>query len=107
MSKRPHSGAFAKAAMDRFDSDDDETEAGTAIDSIVAKRLLSIIERIENLEEEKVAITADIKDIYQEAKSAGFDVPVIRTIVKLRKMEPAAVEEHEMLLDMYRRALGM
>ena len=82
---------------------DDDTQVG----GIAADRLRSIIERIERLEEEKKALSSDIKDIYSESKSAGFDVKVIRQIVRLRKQEPAEVEEQETLLDLYRRALGM
>lgn len=74
---------------------------------IAADRLRSIIERIERLEEERRALANDIKDIYAEAKSAGFDVKVIRQVIKLRKQEPAEVEEQETLLDLYKRALGM
>ena len=67
----------------------------------------SIVERIERLEEERKALGSDIKDIYSEAKSAGFDIKVLRTIIRLRKQEPADVEEQETLLDLYRQALGM
>jgi uncharacterized protein (UPF0335 family) len=74
---------------------------------IAADRLRSIVDRIERLEEERKALGSDIKDIYAEAKSAGFDVKVIRTIIRIRKQEPAEVEEQETLLDVYRRALGM
>ena len=74
---------------------------------IAADRLRSIIERVERLEEERKALAGDIKDIFSEAKSAGFDVKIIKQILKLRKMEPAQVEEQETLLDIYRRALGM
>jgi uncharacterized protein (UPF0335 family) len=66
-----------------------------------------MIERIERLNEEKSALTSDKKDIYAESKSAGFDPSVIRKLVAIRKQEPAAVEESEILLDVYRRALGM
>ena len=88
-------------------------DAGEAVDDdpqvggIAADRLRSIIERIERLEEERKALGSDIKDIYSEAKSAGFDVKVIRAIIRIRKQEPADVEEQESLLDVYRRALGM
>ncbi len=75
--------------------------------NIAADRLRSIIERVERLEEEKKALSSDIKDIFAEAKSAGFDVKVIRQIIRIRKQEPAEVEEQETLLDVYRRALGM
>ena len=74
---------------------------------IAADRLRSLIERIERLEEERKALGSDIKDIYSEAKSAGFDVKVIRQLISIRKKEPAEVEEQESLLDVYRRALGM
>jgi uncharacterized protein (UPF0335 family) len=76
-------------------------------ETVAADRLRSLIERIERLEEERVALGSDIKDLYIEAKSAGFDPKVIRTVVKLRKQDSADVEEHEALLDVYRRALGM
>jgi uncharacterized protein (UPF0335 family) len=75
--------------------------------NIAADRLRSIIERTERLEEERKAIGSDIKDLMAEAKSAGFDVAVIRMLLKVRKQEPADVEEKETLLDVYRRALGM
>lgn len=74
---------------------------------IAADRLRSLVERIERLEEERKALANDIKDIYAEAKSAGFDVKVLRQLIRIRKQEPAEVEEQETLLDVYRRALGM
>lgn len=70
-------------------------------------RLRSLVERIERMEEERKAISSDIKDIYAEAKSAGFDVKVLRQLIRIRKLEAAEVEEQETMLDMYRRALGM
>lgn len=77
------------------------------VGGIAADRLRSIIERIERLEEERRALGDDIKDILAEGKSAGFDVKVIRQVLRIRKQEPADVEEQETLLDLYRRALGM
>ncbi len=82
-------------------------DTDTAVGGIAADRLRSIIERVERLEEERKALAGDIKDIFTEAKSAGFDVKVIRQIIRLRKLEPAEVEEQETLLDIYRRALGI
>lgn len=73
---------------------------------ISADRLRSLVERIERLEEERKAISSDIKDIYAEAKSAGFDVKVMRQLIRIRKLDPAEVEEAEALLATYRRALG-
>ncbi|HTW26134.1 MAG TPA: DUF2312 domain-containing protein [Acetobacteraceae bacterium] len=81
--------------------------ASAEVGGIAADRLRSIIERIERLEEERRGLAGDIKDIFAEAKSAGFDVKVVRQIIRLRRQEPAEVEEQETLLDLYRRALGM
>jgi uncharacterized protein (UPF0335 family) len=74
---------------------------------IAGERLRSLVERIERLEEERKALAGDIKDIYAEAKSAGFDTKVLRQLIRVRKQEAAEVEEQEVLLDTYRRALGM
>ena len=90
-------------SADNFETD----ESSAAVGGIAADRLRSIIERVERLEEERKALAGDIKDIYTEAKSAGFDTKVIRQIIRQRKQEPAEVEEQETLLAIYRRALGM
>lgn len=79
----------------------------TEVGGIAADQLRSLVERVERLEEEKKALSSDIKDIMAEAKSAGFDVKVIRQVIRIRKQEPAEVEEMETLLDLYRRAMGM
>lgn len=76
-------------------------------DGIAADRLRSLVERIERLQEERKALGSDIKDIFEEAKSAGFDVKALRQIIRMRTWEPARLEEHETLVDIYRRALGM
>lgn len=73
---------------------------------IAADRLRSIVGRIERLEEERRTLSEDIKDIYSEAKSAGFDVKALRQVVRDRRKEAAELEEHETLVDVYRRALG-
>lgn len=74
---------------------------------IAGDRLKSFIERIERLEEEKAALAGDIKEVYSEAKSAGFETKIMRQIVRLRKMESHDREEQEQLLDLYMRAIGM
>ncbi len=79
----------------------------TKVGGIAGDRLRSLIDRIERLEEERKALGNDIKDIYAEAKSAGFDVKVLRQLIRIRKQEPADVEEQETLLDLYKRAIGM
>ena len=77
-------------------------------DGAVARdRLRSFIERIERLEEEKAALMADIREVYAEAKSAGFDPKVMRKVVGLRKMDENDRQEEVHLLDTYLAALGM
>lgn len=80
---------------------------GQNVGGIAATRLRSLVERIERLHEERKSLSNDISDIYSEAKGAGFDVKVIRALIRVRAQEPAEVEEQETLLDVYRRALGM
>src|SRR6266567_1985829 len=72
-----------------------------------AGQLRSFIERVENLEAEKGALAADITEIYAEAKDQGFDTKVMRAIVKLRKMEASERAEYEVVLELYKSALGM
>jgi len=74
---------------------------------IAADRLRSFLDRIERLEEEKAGLTADIREVYAEAKGSGFDTKVMRQIVRLRKMDSADRQEQEALLDVYRRAIGL
>ena len=77
------------------------------VGGIANDRLRSLIERIEKLEEDKKEIATDIREVFAEAKSAGFDVKVMRAILKLRKMNAADRDEQEFLLDTYRKALDM
>lgn len=78
-----------------------------AIQEVAADRLRSFIERVERLEEEKAALAADIREVYAEAKSTGFDPKIMRMIVKLRKMDREDRVEQEHLLELYRRALDL
>ena len=95
------------ADADTLDNMGKDDAPDSPVGGVAADRLRSLIERIERLEEERKALGSDIKDIYAEAKSAGFDVKVLRQLISMRKKEPAEVEEQETLLDVYRRALGM
>lgn len=83
------------------------TEEEIKSGGIAADRLRSLVERIERLEEERKALSSDMKDVFAEAKSAGFDPKVLRELIRIRKLEAAEVEEQETMLDIYRRALGM
>ena len=70
-------------------------------------QLKAFIERVERLEEEKKAISDDIRDVYAEAKANGFDVKALRTIVRLRKQEATERQEQQLILETYMHALGM
>lgn len=72
-----------------------------------AGQLRSLIERVEKLEEEKSALTADIREVFAEAKGMGFDTKIMRQVIRLRKLETADPQESEAILDLYLSALGM
>jgi uncharacterized protein (UPF0335 family) len=76
-------------------------------ESIAADELRLLIERIERLEEEKKGIADDIRDVYSEAKSRGYDAKIMRQIVRLRKMETHDRQEMEAILDTYKAALNL
>src|SRR5687768_3359076 len=84
------------------DSAPDQTLAGSAKD-----HLRAFVERIERLEEEKAALAEDIREVYAEAKSSGFDAKAIRAIVRMRKQPDNERMEQEALLATYMHALGM
>jgi uncharacterized protein (UPF0335 family) len=71
-----------------------------------AGRLRTIIERIERLEQDKAAISADLKEVYSEAKGEGFDVKILRKVVSIRKKDKVKREEEEALIDLYLSAIG-
>lgn len=72
-----------------------------------AGQLKSLVERVERLEEEKDALTTDIREVYAEAKGHGFDTRVVRQVIRVRKMDKADRQEQESILDLYMSALGM
>lgn len=76
-------------------------------EAVAADELRLLIERVERLEEEKKSISDDIKDVYGEAKSRGYDTKIMKQIVRLRKMEKHARDEADAILDTYRAALGI
>lgn len=77
------------------------------VGGIETTKLKSYIERIERLEEEKAGLSSDMRDIFAEAKSNGFDTKTMRQVLKLRKMKVNERTEAEYMLDLYKRALGM
>lgn len=85
----------------------EDDQNNSQIGGIAAEALRQFVERIERLEEEKKALAADIKDVYGQAKSQGFDTKIIRKLIALRRMEDQEREEIDQLLDLYKAALGM
>ena len=79
----------------------------TEVGGIAGDQLRAYIERIEPLEEEKAALAADVREVFAEAKGNGFDVKIMRQVLRLRKMDGDDRAEEEALLDIYKRAIGM
>jgi uncharacterized protein (UPF0335 family) len=88
----------------------DATPASTtrAADSggVAGERLRSFVQRIERLEEDKAALTQDLREVYAEAKGEGFDTKVLRKLIGLRKRDPRQRREEDELLELYLAALG-
>lgn len=75
--------------------------------SFAKDQLKAIVERIERLEEEKKAISEDVRDVYAEAKGNGYDVKALRTIIRMRRQDASEREEQEAILETYMHAMGM
>lgn len=84
----------------------DDSSSLDFLNTTAQTRLKTIIERIERLEEDKAAVAADIKEVFAEAKGEGFDVKILRKVVRLRKQDQAKRLEEEALLDLYLSAIG-
>lgn len=83
------------------------SEVETEIGGVDKNRLKSLLERIEHMEEEKKSIQDDIKDIYAEAKGAGFDTKALKQLVKMRKKSKAERDEEELIYQTYAKAVGL
>ncbi len=81
--------------------------ADIAETGVAAQELQQFVERIERLEEEKKAISDDIRDVYAEMKGRGFDVKAVRQIIKIRKQDHSERKELEAILELYMSALNM
>ncbi len=84
----------------------DDSSSIDVLNATAQTRLKTIIERIERLEEDKAAVANDIKEVFAEAKGEGFDVKILRKVVRLRKQDKAKRMEEEALLDLYLSAIG-
>ena len=95
---------MAKSNVKSFPTDNDgEKDVG----GVAGKRLKSLLERVERLEEEKSALAEDIKEVYAEAKGTGFEPRIMRRIIKLRKMDVEKRREEDELMELYKAAIGM
>lgn len=83
------------------------SDASTSSEHVNAGHLRAFIERIENLEEKKFELAGDLKAVYGEAQGTGFDVKIIRKIVKIRKQDRDKRREEEEILGLYLSALGI
>lgn len=103
----------SKKKKSREDDEDDDTPGighnskGRNVGGVAGGRLVSLIERIERLEEEKAGLADDIRDIYAEAKSAGFETKIVRQVIKIRKMDAQKRREQDELLELYLAAIGI
>jgi uncharacterized protein (UPF0335 family) len=84
----------------------DDSSSLDVLNTAAQTRLKTIIERVDRLEEEKAGIANDIKEVFAEAKGEGFDVKILRKVVRLRKQDKAKRQEEEALLDLYLSAIG-
>jgi len=84
----------------------DGAAALDTIDTTAQGKLKSLIERIERLEEDKAAVSTDLKEVYAEAKGEGVDTKIVRKVVRLRKQDKAKRQEEEALIDLYISAIG-
>jgi uncharacterized protein (UPF0335 family) len=101
---------MALDAPERLDSKPDTGKTGTSkpeTGGIAGEHLRAFVDRIERLEEEKRALSSDIKDIYAEAKGSGFDVKILRKLISVRRLEAQEREEMDELLTLYMHAIGM
>ena len=87
----------------------DDASAHETLDTLNAAaqgKLKSLVERIERLEEDRKAVSSDLREVYSEAKGEGFDAKILRKVVRLRALDSARRQEEEALIDLYVAAIG-
>jgi uncharacterized protein (UPF0335 family) len=82
-------------------------EHSSSVEVIAVDKLKNFVERVEKLEEQKTALAEDIKEVYRESKYHGFDIGIMKKVIKMRSMESGKLQEQEQLLDLYKEALGL
>ncbi len=84
----------------------DDASSIETLNTSAQGKLKSLIERIERLEEDKAAVSADLKEVFAEAKGEGFDTKIMRKVIRIRKQDTAQRQEEEALIDLYISAIG-
>ena len=84
----------------------DDSSSIDVLNTTAQTQLKTIVERIERLEEDKAAVMADLKEVFAEAKGNGFDVKILRKVIRIRKQDRAKRQEEEAILDLYLSAIG-
>ena len=84
----------------------DDASSIDTLNASAQTQLRTVIERIERLEEDKAAVMADLKEVFAEAKGNGFDVKILRKVIRIRKQDRAKRQEEEAILDLYLSAIG-
>ncbi len=85
---------------------DQKTDLNTSITDATRSQLRAFVQRIERLEEDKLTIMEDMKEVYAEAKANGYDVKILKQVIRLRKIDRADRQEQEALLELYLDAIG-
>lgn len=97
---------MADDASAAFDAEGSSFSGSDVISGAAAGRLKSFVERLERLEEDKAAIAEDMKGVFAEAKGEGYDVKILRKVIRLRKQDRAKRQEEDAILELYMDALG-
>jgi uncharacterized protein (UPF0335 family) len=84
----------------------DDSSSIDVLNTTAQGKLKSLVERIERLEEDRAGVSSDLKEVYSEAKGEGFDVKILRKVIRLRKQDGAKRQEEEALIDLYVSAIG-
>ena len=95
-----------EAELGNFTHNSDAAAAADVLTATAQGRLRSFVERLERLDEDKQAVMLDIKEVFAELKGEGYDVAVMRMVLKRRKQDKAKLQETEAILDLYLAALG-
>lgn len=101
-----HDTRNSRTEDETMDDDASFDSSPDVLSATAQGRLRTIIERLERLEEDKQAVMEDMKEVFSEAKGEGYDVKIVRKVLRIRKQDKAKRQEEEAILDLYLAALG-